>query len=87
MNGGYLAGTHGGYLAGTQGDVTNARAYDVSNRHLAAGFYVLAEDVVRFVLRVANGTVVLPGSVKQLWTRSQNRTQLAEPQTPELRQH
>jgi CubicO group peptidase (beta-lactamase class C family) len=58
------------YLAGTQGAVTNSRAYDVSNRYPAAGFTSSAEDLVRFVLRLADGKVVQRESLRQLWTPS-----------------
>jgi len=58
------------YLAGTQGDVTNSRAYDVSNRYPSAGFTASAQDLVQFVLRLANGKIVRADSLKQLWTPS-----------------
>jgi CubicO group peptidase (beta-lactamase class C family) len=58
------------YLAGSQAAITNARAYDVSNRYPAAGFTSSGEDLVRFVLQLAEGKVVEPESLKQLWSRS-----------------
>lgn len=56
------------YLAGSRADITNARAADVSNRYPAAGFTASAEDLLRFTLALADGKVLKPQSIKQLWT-------------------